>query len=383
MQLRSQPGVPKMSKACVRFALLSAFVVMGCGATSGSGADDPFAPSKPGSGKGGASGSGSGSGSGFFLDELKPSTMPGQGSGDDNICAQQDFPLDRLPPEIMVVLDRSGSMRRNAQGGREPPDKWGQTVAALDSVLSDTQGGVYWGLKMYPSWKREGDSPCAIQGLQQAPGLDQHAALMAQINGNGPTLDKGATPTAAAVQESTGFLSGRSTPNPKFLLLATDGVPNCRDGSDRNGDVDGSIAAIGAAREAGFAVFVVGIAASGIRVDNVDAFQVLNDMAEAGGRPQDGQTKFFPANNEAELKTALNSIASQAADCTFNLNKAPPDPSNVRVELNDERLTQGTDWEFGAGNRSVVVKGAWCEKLKKSNVEKAEIKFGCPGMVIL
>lgn len=358
-------------------------MAVGCGATS-SGSDDPFDPTKnPGSqtfGGGGAGGTSS-----YFADQLK---MNGSGSGsgsggDEKICAQQNVPLNRLPPEIMVVLDRSGSMRRNAEGEKSPPDKWGQTTRALDSVLADTQAGVYWGLKMYPSWKQQGDSACAMQGLRIAPELNQHGGIMSEVNDNPPTLDRGATPTAKAVEEATAFLAARTSENPKFLLLATDGIPNCGNDNDRESDVPGAIAAVNAARQAGFGVFVVGIAASGIRVDGVDAFKVLNDLAEAGGRPREGGTKFYSANNEAELKAALGSIASQAADCTFTLTSTPSSPGDVAVELDDKRLGQGTDWEYGAGNRSVVVKGGWCDKLKKGDVKKALIKFGCPGMLIL
>lgn len=307
----------------------------------------------------------------------------GSGSGDEKVCAQQNVPLNRLPPEIMVVLDRSGSMRRNAQGQTAPPDKWSQTTAALNTVLNDTQAGVHWGLKMYPSWRKQGDTACGIEGLRVDPGLNQAGAIMTEVNGNTPTLDRGATPTAKAVIEASEFLKGRTSQNPKFILLATDGIPNCRNDSDREGDVPGAVAAVTAAREAGFGVFVVGIAASGIKVDGVDAFAVLNDMAVAGGRPREGDTKFYSANNEAELKTALGSIASQAADCTFTLEKQPPSPQDVAVLLDDKRLSQGADWEYGAGNRSIVVKGAYCDKLKKGDVKNALIKFGCPGMVIL
>lgn len=379
-----------MSKACVRVAALIGFAAMGCGASQGTGSDsnDPFgAGSKNGSsGGGGTSGINSG-GAGYFPDQLMSGkggkSGSGSGSGDDKFCAQQNFQLNRLPPEILLVLDRSGSMRRDAQGGTGSPDKWAQTTAAIDATLANTQMGVHWGLKMYPAWKKEGDSACATSPIAGVdPGLSQHTSIMSTVNMNTPTRDRGATPTAKAVEEATTLMKARTSMNPKFLLLATDGIPNCRDGSDRNSDVDGAVAAVAAANAAGFATFVVGIAASGIKVDGVDPFAVLNNMAQAGGRARDGDTKFYSANNQAELTTALGSIAQQAADCTFVLTQPPVSPGDVAVELDGSRLGSN-DWAYGAGNRSIVVKGAYCDKLKKGDIKEAQVKFGCPGQVIL
>lgn len=377
-----------MSKACVRVAALLSFVSIGCGASQGGGADgnDPFGTGAKNGSSGGNSGINAG-GNGYFPDQLVTGkggkSGSGSGTGDDKFCNQQNFELNRLPPEILLVLDRSGSMRRDARGETGTPDKWEQTTKAIDATLANTQLGVHWGLKMYPAWKKEGDSACAttpIAGVD--PGVSQHGAIMSTIGTSTPTRDKGATPTAKAVEEATTLMKARTSMNPKFLLLATDGIPNCRGNVDTNKDVDGAVAAVAAANAAGFATFVVGIAASGIMVDGVDAFAVLNNMAQAGGRARDGDTKFYSANNQAELTTALGSIAQQAADCTFVLTEPPGSPGDVAVELDGARL--GTnDWSYGAGNRSIVIQGAYCDKLKKGDVKEAQVKFGCPGQVIL
>lgn len=344
-----------------------------------------------GSGKGGGSGLGAGAsgGAGYFPDMLmNKGASSGSGSssgggGDDRFCKQQDFMLNRLPPEILLVLDRSGSMQRNGAGDVGTPTKWSLTTAAIDTTLAGTEKGVLWGLKMYPAWKKEGDSACGTAGIAGVdPGLTQHAQIMSTVTGNAPTRDKGATPTANAMIEATTLMKGRTSPNPKFILLATDGIPNCRNNSDRELDIEGATAAVAAANQAGFATFVVGIAAAGIKVDGVDTFKVLNDMAAAGGKARDGDTKFYPAANQQELAASLGSIAAQAADCTFLLTSAPPVPDNIAVELDGVRLSTN-DWAYGAGNRSVVIKGAYCDKVKKGDIAKAQVKFGCAGEVIL
>ncbi|MDX2021401.1 MAG: VWA domain-containing protein [Deltaproteobacteria bacterium] len=370
-----------MSKA--RLVTVMSLFAAACGASQGDAGDgssnDPFR-----SGKGGTSGQLTG-GSGYFVDNLanpKPGSGSGSGSGDEKFCDQKEFKLNRLPPEILLVLDRSGSMRQDAQGKRGTPSKWTQTIAAIDTTLASTEAGVYWGLKLFPSWKGSNDNECSTGGIAGVdPALTQHAQLMTVVNANGPG-EKGRTPTAKAVTEAAALLGARTTANPKFLLLATDGIPNCRSATDNGNDVEGAVAAVAAARDAGFATFVVGIAAAGIEVDGVDPFAVLNQMAMAGGRPRDGEIKFFSAGSEQELTSALGTIASQAAECTFNLGQVPPAPENIAVELNGTRLTPA-DWSYGAGNRSVIIKGSWCDKLKKGDVTQAQVKFGCTGQVIL
>jgi len=377
-----------MSKACVKVAALLAFVSVGCGASQGGSSGDGVFRAGGKGGNVGGLGSGASGGAGYFPDMLmngKGGGGPGSGSGsgDDKFCKQQDFMLNRLPPEIMLVLDRSGSMQRDAQGNTGVPTKWSQTTSAIDTTLADTEKGVLWGLKMFPAWKKEGDSACETAGIAGvAPGLTQHMQIMSAVNTNAPTRDKGATPTSKAVIEATAQMKMSTSANPKFLLLATDGLPNCLNGSDSQSDVAGAIAAVSAANEAGFATFVVGIAAAGIKVDTVNPFDVLNQLATAGGRPLDGDTKFYSAANQAQLTAALGSIAAQAADCTFILKEPPAVPDNIAVELDGARLGPN-DWAYGAGNRSVVIKGAYCDKLKKGDITKAQVKFGCPGQVIL
>lgn len=376
-----------MSKACVRAVALLGFVSVGCGASQGGSSDDGVFGAGAKGGSVGGIGAGASGGAGYFPDMLMNGTGTGpgsgSGSGDDKFCKQQDFMLNRLPPEIMLVLDRSGSMQHDASGGDAAPTKWTTTTAAINTTLADTEKGVLWGLKMYPAYKRDGDSACGTAGIAGVdPGVSQHVQIMSAVNMNAPTRDKGATPTAKAVIEATAQMKMRTSANPKFLLLATDGIPNCLNGSDSQKDVAGAVAAVAAANQAGFATFVVGIAAAGIKVDDVNPFDVLNQMATAGGRPLDGDTKFYSAGNQAQLTTALGSIAAQAADCTFILTEPPAVPDNIAVELDGVRLG-ANDWSYGAGNRSVVIKGAYCDKLKKGDIKQAQVKFGCAGQVIL
>lgn len=84
-------------------------------------------------------------------------------------------------------------------------------------------------------------------------------------------------------------MSARNTPNPKVLLLVTDGQPNCPEGGGNGDDVDPAIAAVGASFANNVPVFVVGIATTG-----GEAHETLNAMATAGGYPRKDAMSMAP-----------------------------------------------------------------------------------------
>jgi len=331
-------------------------------------------------------------GGGFFDDDDDSGGGGNRGfitPGEEGECGIVEISLNNEPPEVMLVLDRSGSMQRTTEGDQGTPSKWAQTADALASVLDRTSDDVGWGLQMYPTCQAEGGglacepTPCTVSGLDMSPDFGQASSVLEIVNGNAPVLDTGATPTASAVDAARALLEARDTDNPKFILLATDGTPNCRDfpgGTTGGGseDPEGAISAIERSYQAGISVFVVGIATVGSNSHNT-----LNDMAEAGGESLSGETKYFPVSNQAQLEETLTGIAGQVQDCTFQLRNRPPQPHSVAVDIGGQRLGDN-DWVFGPGNRSIVVRGDWCEDIKKGDLdkEKARISFTCAGMEI-
>ena len=51
--------------------------------------------------------------------------------------------------------------------------------------------------------------------------------------------------------------------NTKYILLATDGEPNCASGGSSTPNVPATVDAIAAAKAAGFPVYVIGVGPSG------------------------------------------------------------------------------------------------------------------------
>jgi hypothetical protein len=195
-----------------------------------------------------------------------------------------------------------------------------------------------------------------------------YTAVGGKIKATLPNMDAGGTPTGLAVRNSTAHLKTVMTKNPKYIVLATDGEPTCN---------DRPVEAITEAVSAGFKVFVVGIATAG-----TGAHRQLNEMAVAGGEARMGDPQYYAVANKADLVAALTQITARVSNCVFPLDKTPPSPNDVAVNVSGRRLVKDTDWRYGANMRSIEVIGAACEALKAGSVDSVEIIFGCPNVPI-
>ena len=290
-------------------------------------------------------------------------------------CGGQQVDLQPQPADLVLVLDRSGSMLENLRersSGRFV-QKWAEVVGALDSVINTTQNGVAWGLQLYPM-----PDGCAVSDELTVPvATHNHQALLTGIRSN-PAIDgTGSTPTQEAVRRAVAALQTRPSPGSKYLVLATDGQPTCRPGgSTRDDDRAGTVQAVADAQASGVGVFVVGIATEGS-----EAHDTLNQMAEQGGRARGDFTRYYPVRSGTDLVWALEAITGQIFSCSFPLDAPPPARDNVLLEIDGLRvprdLTHQDGWDYGEGERAIVVHGPACEDLRAARPQKVRILYGC------
>jgi hypothetical protein len=198
------------------------------------------------------------------------------------------------------------------------------------------------------------------------------------------TPEGNGTPTGDAINAATAYLKTLTDPNPKFILLATDGEPSCNGTSkDTTGARTQAVSAVTAAATAGFKTFVVGVATT-----KASDEQVLNDLANAGGEAAPGSnplaTKFYLASTQDQLVTALQTITGQVASCTFDLTAVPPDPTNIAVHVDNTKAPQDTNkadgWDYSTpDDKQITIYGSWCQKIKDANANTVNFVFGCPG----
>jgi hypothetical protein len=284
----------------------------------------------------------------------------------------------REPADVLLVLDRSGSMSFSIteECSCDPSSnphvvcvdtsncttRWASLATTLHSTLSSTPY-LHWGLKLFSS---PNAGPCAVtSGVEVPIGADTTTAIEAQIAG---TAFGGETPTALAITTATAYLKTQTDANSKMILLATDGKPNCGGSppSVYEEDVTGTTDAITAALNAGFLVYVIGIG-TGTSVTNLDT------LAQAGGTGS-----YYPAQSAGDLTNALVSI-SKAATCTFALAAIPPDPNDVAVYLNKNMVPQDASngWSYGANSQTVLLHGSFCDQALSEPAGVVQALFSC------
>lgn len=308
----------------------------------------------------------------------------GSGNGGGTACAQQQVPIKALPPDILIIQDRSLSMNDDSNdnqctGGCGSNSKWAQVTTAIGNVATATQSSVNWGLFYFG----DGKSMCGINtqpDVQVAAG--NAPQIVASLAANAPN---GATPTAATVNNAVAYLQTLTDPNPKYLLLATDGEPNCLNGNANSKDVQGAITAVGNAKAAGFPVFVIGIG-------NIStATAALNSMAQAGGMQQIGATSYYAVVDTASLETALTNIVGMVASCTISLQNVPSGQWSMAIWATDSSgktvqiPNSATDgWAYTDTSRSsITLVGNTCDSLKNGTYSNLQFVYTCQGQQIL
>jgi len=217
-----------------------------------------------------------------------------------------------------------------------------------------------------------------MPGAEVAIDLNTAPAITAALAGAGPN---GSTPTTAAVTLGGDYLASLTTPNPRFIVLVTDGQPTCANNNGNGDDSPAAIAAVTAQAARGYGTFVIGVATA----NDPMAAATLTGMSTAGLHPRPGTPNYYVVNNTAELVTALGNIGTLVASCTFILATPPPDANNVVVVADGKIVPRGvlpTDdgWTYGAGMMSVTLGGSYCQDVMNNVVMNVEVLFGCGGI---
>jgi von Willebrand factor type A domain-containing protein len=314
-------------------------------------------------GAGGSPGSGGAGGTG------------GSGGGIDNTpdalnCGVENFALQPgLPPDLMIVLDRSGSM--SDPPGSGGASKWMQVTGALNATVMQLQSQIKFGLEYFPT-----DSDCAVASPDVPVGPNSGAAIAASIATHMPD---GLTPTADAIHNAAVSLMSVGDQNPKYILLATDGDPTCDATYETSTSDDAMDAgrAVSEAATAGVHTFVVGVAT------DTTSEATLNDLAMRGMEPRpNGPPYYYLVTNQQDLVTTINMIAGQIISCSFMLQMVPPYPDEVTITANGQTVprdpTHMNGWDYGPGMNSIQFYGSYCQSLQNGMVMNVMAVFGCP-----
>jgi hypothetical protein len=294
-------------------------------------------------------------------------------------CGNQTVPIEVQnlgePPDLLVVLDRSGSM--NELLPIFPPDfitKWTHMRNALNALASQHEDNIRLGLLEFPT-----NDDCAVDGsaVKVPIDLNQAAEIATYFATRGAN---GNTPSQLAL---AGALTYYNTipvnPEGRFVLFATDGQPNCSTG-DAAAE---TVAAVTALANAGVKTYVLGF--GGAFIDD----SVLNNSALAGQVPKPGgPPHYYAANNAAELDAALQTIAGGIIipSCSYALASPPPDPNLVTVTLNGMTVPRSTahtnGWDYYPDANTITFFGSYCTQIQSGAISEVGFAYGCPGPIV-
>jgi hypothetical protein len=314
---------------------------------------------------------------------------------DGGACVGTEVPIQPNVPNLYFVLDVSGSMLENG--------KWVNVRSAVANLMSKTGANARFGVTVFPA---SGTQECA-PGVEVMPlrlGDATGATESAFITATALT-PQGGTPTAATFRSlvsKLGSLSGVT-----FVILATDGGPNCdatiapcsidqcttnideastqcAPGGSLNCcagnllgclDGDASAQAISDLRAAGVQTYVMGIPGS------APYAAVLDQLAMAGGTSRGSEPLYYQVNtpDTTALEQAFQQIASAAMrSCTLLLANDPADPNQVNVAIDGTVVPRSGPNGWALHGQTVTLSGSTCGAVQSSAAPPVHVLEGCP-----
>lgn len=364
---------------------------------SGAGGSGMVSPPGPGNGGGGNAGAGGD----FTVDFEEPKMPGGTGGLGNDTCAAEMKEATPTPVDLYVLLDRSGSMTKQA-------DLWTPVTEAIKAfVQSPKMSGVGMGLQYFPrnGTKKEQQPICSVENylvpavpIAVLPGnaealkssIDAHH--FTQADWDLPT--HWGTPTRFVAAAAVAHLTERATTHPErgaAILLATDGEPAGCNGSGAEDVV--KVLEKAAASSPPIRTFVIGIGA----INN------LNRFAAAGGTGPEAIVvdKEGGEKTRDQFLAALEQIRQATLPCSYAIPDAgdvDPKKVNVSVKTAGDEITDlvkvanagacatasGPAWHYDdeADPKAVVMCPSSCALLQEGP-RKIQLAFGCVTRTVL
>jgi von Willebrand factor type A domain len=291
--------------------------------------------------------------------------LPGQ-------CGAKEIAIDAVPPNLLISLDRSCSM--TSKVGTK--SKWEISVDAIAKMLSNYKDKIRFGLALFPDTVKPSCKQDKI-AIPVGPGNETKVQFLlisalqkSDANyPNGPCV----TNIDTAMQQAATDPALKDTTRANYVLLITDGKQyGC---SDAGGDKGTTQIITDLYKKSGVATFVIGFG------KGVDPKQ-LNIFADAGGVPSsDPTTRFYKAEDQKTLDTALAAIASKAFNCVFKLGQVPPNLDKIYVFFDNKEVARDTGhkdgWDYDPVTNQITFYGSRCGDLKAGKVKDVDIVYGC------
>lgn len=324
---------------------------------------------------------------------------------EDVPCQVQMATLKPVVPNMMLVLDKSGSMLttwdHDANANTAPITRWNSLYQVVDTVVNKFNDKVNFGANLFPNKSAQqvyNSNACLVNAnVEIKVKAKNAAAILAGIPPANTMTIFGGTPAAAGMTSALNHLKTLPADVPRAVLLVTDGAANCGMGLmppplfeqyDQNvHTIVGDAFTVDK-----IPTYVIGIntinAQSNEAQDgspnSINPFTKLNELAVAGGNPKnDPQEKFYNADNQIELSAALDAVIADALSCIITLDSEPAKPEFTQVKINGVKVPfvnscAENGWVYTNPDGpydAIELCGTACSNLKMSGA--ADVNFFC------
>jgi len=322
---------------------------------------------------------------------------------EDASCATTTADARRLPVNLLIVLDRSGSMSSGM------PSRWSSAVRGLQTLLMGLDDDVRVGLTMFPSTSGSADSAAgytrplvAVDALRT-----NRARLVSSLSSASPN---GNTPMTCAMEGTRSYYEAFTSDGSRNVILITDGAPTqeCTTASicfPNPLDIGAFIACQAEQERVASDAVRVSVARGARGAPPIRYFVAgtpsanntfLSDLAFTGNSPREPgcqglSTCHYSLGDgsfEADLARALDDIRGRATSCEFEVDADPSvvDPTRVNVDVSSGGMSSviprdvdhDNGWDYSAGMRSVILYGPACQRITSDKGAEVRIVFGCP-----
>jgi hypothetical protein len=321
-------------------------------------------------------------------DAAQSPDVRGHGCWDDPPFDQN---FDPRRADVLILLDRSGSMETAFGSGT----RYQAISAALSSMVQTYASHVRFGFQEMPGRQGCGSAPVASCCVSPPllPVADGNANAIVGALAAAEPLD-GNTPTAGALRAAREYYQSLADGvDNRYVLLATDGVPNCDiagmlaspiASNDNSGGCADAVTEVEALVGLGIRVIVLAMG-QGLADDISGSTACLDGLAHAGGAAASpGSPGFYATADPEDLELAIEQIFGGVTrpSCRIQLTQTPDSYSfwDEHLYLDGQEIDRGNwFWDYSQKPPSIVITGSDCERIQHFEVSRIAVSFVCSG----
>jgi hypothetical protein len=302
---------------------------------------------------------------------------------------EQDLDLDAQLADLLILLDRSGSMDTAFGAGT----RFQAVAAVLEEVVEAFAPHVRFGYQELPGRQgcaEQASATCCASPPTVGITADTAAAVIRAVGAAGP-MD-GNTPTAAALHAAAGYYGALADGiDHRYVLLATDGAPTCTlAGALGSGATPAdpacadALAEVAALVSASVRVIVLGVGPE-LEDDTTGKAACLDALAHAGGAAASpGSPGYYRATDPEQLQIAIEQIFGGLArpSCELRFPSAVDESKPVALYLDGQQIprTSGDGWRLDTSETPPIARitGIYCDAIQAYRVKHIDVQYGCP-----